>query len=542
MYNWQECFPYPEFRNNQAETIDNILKQSGDKKYVIIEAPTGSGKSAIGYTVGTYLNDYYYITAQKILQSQLSADFGEDGVWADEPMVELKGRNAYECIFYKKATTQGGLETTKEKMDEYRRKAEEYIDCSVGECKKHRKSKFKYCEKECPYYIQFNAATRARAVLMNFHSFLFQTEFVKTKWPKKELLIIDEAHNAEQVLMDFISFSFADLSYDFKIPKLDTAEEYYMFFEDIELSEIIDSNLREVIQEGDTKKEEYWIQQRTKYKQFAQSISSHEWIPRWEEKEISKGGKKYRVVELKPLYISDFAYSLLFCKAEKVLLMSATILDVNIMCRSLGIPRSQVYAKRLGSDFPVENRPIYYQPCGSMSFKTKNATLPRIMKEIEKLIEKHSDERGIIHTHNFEIAKYIQTNGSRDLKHRIFMQTEYSSKDIMLEQHAKSDNGIIIAPAMHEGLDLKNDLARFQIICKVPYPGIGDNPQLKMRMDIDNNYYQYLTALKLVQSYGRAIRSNKDWAKTYILDENFRTFYERSARMLPSWFKEAIIW
>jgi Rad3-related DNA helicase len=95
---------------------------------------------------------------------------------------------------------------------------------------------------------------------------------------------------------------------------------------------------------------------------------------------------------------------------------------------------------------------------------------------------------------------------------------------------------------MHEGLDLKGDLSRFQIICKVPYPGLGSNPQLKRRMEISDDYYSYLTALKLVQSYGRSVRSETDWAKTYILDGSFRSFFENGKKMLPTWFKEVIQW
>jgi Rad3-related DNA helicase len=95
---------------------------------------------------------------------------------------------------------------------------------------------------------------------------------------------------------------------------------------------------------------------------------------------------------------------------------------------------------------------------------------------------------------------------------------------------------------MHEGLDLKDDLSRFQLILKVPYPSFVENPQLEMRMKISSDYYNYLTAMKIVQSYGRSIRSETDFAKTYILDEDFKSFFARSKQILPRWFKQAIVW
>lgn len=551
-HDWKSCFPYPEPRADQPEVIEKILQSflDGDKRFAIIEAPTGAGKSAIGYTIGRYFESYWYVTAQKILQSQLSGDFGEDGTWSgDNPMIELKGRNAYPCDYYEIAPKDPEVFLTDDQVRRYAKNVKEGVDCATGECKRKGKSKLAYCAKNnvCPYFKQVDKAVASPAVLMNFHSFIFQTEFVPDRWDTKKLLIIDEAHNTEQVLMDYVSFTITDIA-DWvpNLPKFSTAEEYLIFFEEVDILGTLKSKLEEAMDQGDSDKEEEWVKQIGKYQMFRESVQKHEWIPQYDEKTLAKTSsnkaKKYRVVELKPLFVKDFAEDLLFSKAEKVLMMSATILSVDIMCDALGIDRSEVYAKRIGSDFPVENRPIYYKGCGNMSFKEINKTLPKMAKEVEKLCKLHEDDRGIIHTHTFRIAEFIKENASPELKARLFLQTDYESKDQMLAVHAKSDNGIIIAPAMHEGLDLKDDLSRFQIICKVPYPGLGNNPQLKRRMDLSSDYYQYLAALKLVQQYGRSIRSKDDSADTYVLDSGFRGYFERSKAMLPKWFVEAIIW
>ena len=110
----------------------------------------------------------------------------------------------------------------------------------------------------------------------------------------------------------------------------------------------------------------------------------------------------------------------------------------------------------------------------------------------------------------------------------------------MLQDHSRQKNSIIIAPAMHEGLDLKGDLSRFQLICKVPYPSFQDNEQLKIRMQLSQDYYDWLTALKLLQSTGRSIRTENDWADTYILDSDFLFFKRKCYKLLPDWFIAAI--
>jgi len=550
--NWKQHFPYPEPRPDQPDVIEKILNAfDGGKKFAIIEAPTGTGKSAIGYTIGRCFDDYWYVTAQKILQSQLSEDFGENGRWADQhPMIELKGRNSYSCDYYEAALNdEEHPPLSDDQIKRFRQNIKDKVDCSKGECKRKGRSKLSYCDKNniCPYFNQVSKAVYSPAVLMNFHSFIFQTEFVPDRWPQKTLLIIDEAHNVEQVLMDFVSFKITDAS-DWmpNLPKYTSSEEYLIFFEEIGMEDILKEKLSEALSKGDSDEEEYWGKQLSRYQNFKNSMNEHEWIPQYEEKSFVKGkgdgSKRYREVELKPLYISDFADDLLFNKVDYILMMSATILSVDIMCESLGINRSEVYAKRIGSDFPVENRPIYYEPSGNMSFKEKDKTIPKMMKDIERISKKHDNVKGIIHTHNFAISKYIKDNASEDLKMRLFFQEDFDSKESMLAIHSKSDDGIIVAPAMHEGLDLKNDLSRFQIICKVPYPGLGNNPQLKKRMDISPDYYTYLTSLKLVQQYGRSIRSNTDYADTYILDGGFKSYFHRAKSMMPKWFVDAIVW
>ena len=48
-----------------------------------------------------------------------------------------------------------------------------------------------------------------------------------------------------------------------------------------------------------------------------------------------------------------------FTKCNKTLLMSATILDIETFCSSVGLEHDDVKVIRVGSDFPLQNRPIY---------------------------------------------------------------------------------------------------------------------------------------------------------------------------------------
>jgi Rad3-related DNA helicase len=205
---------------------------------------------------------------------------------------------------------------------------------------------------------------------------------------------------------------------------------------------------------------------------------------------------------------------------------------------SLNIKPKEAVFYRMGSVFPPASRPIYFEPVGSLSFKNREETFPKLVRKVDKICQKYPKEKGIIHTHNFQIAKLLMDRCSS--KYRFLFQKNFDDKSKMLKAHADSTNTVIVAPAMHEGLDLIDDLSRFQIICKVPYPNHHANPQLKKRSDLNWDYYVWITALKMVQSYGRSIRTEKDYADTFVLDGDFKRFLQMAVDILPDWFLEPL--
>ena len=49
------------------------------------------------------------------------------------------------------------------------------------------------------------------------------------------------------------------------------------------------------------------------------------------------------------------------------------------------------------------------------------------------------------------------------------------NRDKVLDKHQRDRRPtVLLSPSMAEGVDLSNDLSRFQIVCKVPYPYLGD--------------------------------------------------------------------
>ncbi|MDB4490247.1 DEAD/DEAH box helicase family protein [bacterium] len=555
-------FPKESYRKGQKEAIEFACEAfNSGKRIVMLEVPTGGGKSAIGMTVADMVKQSYYLTITKILQDQLVDDFGDQ-------ITELKGRNAYPCTFYDRygESMVDRKLWTRNQLNKYKLMKP---DCSNGFCKSKFNSgdKFK-CDKcfltsgvdnsgkpkgdlktlpiamsysACPYYEQVHKATRASKVVMNFNSFLFQTQMTKRFDDPRDLMVIDECHNVEPILLDFVSFSLNDIhlmEHGVAIPPLATAHEYKKWMEDCNVFNILFNRAKLASSEGDSKLFDELSRVIKKYEMFIEHMKDPEaeWVCEYTKLD------NCRKLEMKPVFAKRFAHNLLFKYAPRILMMSATILDVNVVCRSLGIDREHVAAYRVENSFPVENRPIKLVDSAKMTGGKgrMHEWGPNLVRDVNKIVTQHDGEKGIIHTHNFAIMDLILNKCNKDVRRRLLHQRDFRNKKDLLEAHAKTTDSVLIAPAMHEGIDLIGDLSRFQIICKIPYANCFDNEQLARRVEVDRKYYTWLTALKLIQSYGRSIRSEDDKAVTYVLDESIHKFLRDAGKMIPSWFKDAI--
>ena len=171
-----------------------------------------------------------------------------------------------------------------------------------------------------------------------------------------------------------------------------------------------------------------------------------------------------------------------------------------------------------------------------MSSKAIDDTLPRMVQAVKAIMAEHKNEKGIIHCHSYRVANYLKKNirSTRLLIHNS------ETRERILEKHMKAKKPtVLISPSMTEGVDLKGDLSRFQVICKVPYPYLGDK-LVRKKMNKWKWWYPLQTAKTIVQAVGRSVRSSEDSAVTYILDSDFEMFYNRNRSMFPKGFKESL--
>jgi Rad3-related DNA helicase len=391
----------------------------------------------------------------------------------------------------------------------------------------------------------------ANNALMNYAYYLAELNYSGGFSPR-ELLVLDEAHNAEASLMSFIEVTLSDsllsrVGISERLPSVIEPRDFFDFAEDIipsikERSQTIDYQIKKGVIAGELALAEM------KHKQWCDNQLGKLDLLRYsrEEEEVhwvvahSRSQEGQRVT-FKPVNVAAFAEDLLFAYGERVLMLSATILDPPTYLRSLGIRPEEAEVIQVASHFPAENRPIYVNPVAKLTRHYVERDLPKLVAEIAELFDSHQHDKGVIHAHSYKISGYIAKNLPGRFHDRLVTHYSSDGRDAALEEHSRSRKAtVLLTPSMTEGIDLADDLSRWQVICKIPYPYLGD-PQVAQRKEVDPAWYDWRTCLTVVQAYGRSIRSADDYAVTYILDADFPSFLKRQQRRLPAWFTDAII-
>ncbi|MGB8934594.1 MAG: ATP-dependent DNA helicase [Candidatus Nitrosopolaris sp.] len=567
-------FPFPTLREKQSFVLKEIgAAFASGYRHIILEAPTGFGKSPVAVAAGLTLGSSYVCTATKDLQTQYARDFPfvkpakgkgnfscevkddfiRNGTYKCKPCVSTRNDcphttveygpcmsdDKYICKYktllkdYKvsnKSTKREHVFLSPDTQNHYQDK---YFQWSHLE---NLKENIKRDWRPCEYYDQLSIAIVASHSVLNYSIFL---ALIHKNLPSRELLVLDEAHLLEMELVRFRGISISKKKWRKYIPDLKIQDHGY------DVKEWTDflSNLKDMMINANILNEELLVEASQDIDKLELTINSIVSNSRnWIVSEIKKEGHEVIKVELKPLDVSPYCKDV-FRKCNKTLMMSATILDAKTFCKNIGLEHDDVKIIRVGSDFPLQNRLIYPLDTAYLNYINlqKDAVKISLAKTIDDLMTRHKDNKGIIHTTSYDQLNFIKENISQTNKRRLLVTDPVIERDEVIAEHAKSAKPtVLISPSLHIGLDLKDDLSRFQIITKVPYPSLGDK-WIDEKRKINEQWYSWQTALRLVQGYGRSVRSKEDWAITYVLDSAFGLFVNKNKNILPDWFTQAIV-
>ncbi len=565
-------FPFDNIRSNQDKVlgeIDQALKSG--YKYIFLEAPTGFGKSAVAVALSRFLGSSHICTSTKDLQTQYSKDFPY--------LYEVKGRNNFPCIVKEDMGIKESCDygpclkedeydcLYKTRLSDYETKLEgtiyENIDIAKYALKRYHDKTKQHSQlvqlqwKPCEYFHQKWISVKSSHTIYNYKYFLSDL-FYSSGVNKRKLLILDEAHTLESEVSTFKNFIINKEYLNRFFPKLNLPENKPL---DVDTYVDFCSHLKErfydyinkgeslVGNDGDKKKaidagEKNLIDALAFEKNlsvFLDDLKSNK--DNWLVTNMIKSDNDNKIsrIKMEPLDVSDYFVEI-FDKGSVSLLMSATILSKDNLCKAVGLKKDQVkFIKIEESEFPVEHRPIYLMNVAWLSAKTMSESLPHIAKVIDNLLSVHKNDKGIIHTTSYSQLQFIKNNISKNNFVRLIETNPKLDRNDMILKHFESlKPTVLISPSMYLGIDLKDDLSRFQIIVKVPYPDLTDK-KISVLKQRNPKWYEWNTILRLIQAYGRSIRNSEDYANTYILDSSISFLLKNGKDMIPKWFSEAIV-
>lgn len=525
-------FPSPPLQAPRAGQISVINEVeaaiAAGYKTILIEAPVGSGKSAIAISIARWAKSAHILTPMKSLQDQYFEDF-------NEYTVLMKGRSSYPCVFFEEEVHARAIRNKLE-LGELVHVERGARHCGQGPCENSEEN-YKRCtkfdgEKElapCPYSIAIEKAQSHSIIVHNLHSYIYQTHFGGRFTPRK-VMIIDEAHRIEAILRDFAKFSLT-------LPGMlgsDEERSRWERFEDVEQWLSYFSHERFVPRKEDEKE---------KYLKRILSLSEmvDNYPNMWNRFSVRceeyghVGATKF---ELTPEKLGGLPNKLLYSGGEINILMSGTIYDKAMFCRDRGIDADSAYFIRIGSTFPVESRPIIMKPqyMVDTSHKMWAENLPDIAENLRNVLNVFKDVKGLIHVPSYRAAvEVVQAVGDS----RLCTHIPEDSRQRLEEFYARTDNAVYVSPTCHEGVDFKFDRARFQVVLRIPYLNAGDD-FVEMKLKSDFAWYNYQALITFGQQMGRVNRSEKDFGVTILMDSRFPKFIAKNRKKLPKWLLDAI--
>jgi Rad3-related DNA helicase len=522
-------------QKQQIDLITNIDKAfSEGYDFVICCAPTGSGKSFLSKTLANFssnvpqtfkdaiednsafkldsygefirrddYNDSHFgsfvLTITKTLQDQYTDLFDDSKA--------LKGKSNYLCNI------------------------DNNYDVDVAPCVFTSGLKEKcILNRTCDYYNCRREMLVNKFGILNYSMYLSLPDHVK----KRDYIICDEASEIEEELVKrfsrFIPYKILRrLGFtQNKIP-LEDYRNFFVWLQTVifKLGDEVDDLKRMLSKKKSKDNFDSDVQKFKLFNNLLRQLKATE--NTWKECEYVIESNLEGVV-LKPLKVDNLSKHI-FDFGKKNLLMSATIIDPDNFAKTLGIKKYKYI--EVDSTFDPKNAPIVASTTNKLNYKNLKEKLPNLKQLIEEICANHKNVKGIIHTHTNEITQYLKDHLHGE---RFLFRLDGADNEMILKTHMESkEPTVLVSPSMAYGVDLKEDLARFQVVTKAAFLPLNDE-RIKRLFKEDKNWYVNKMLNNLIQACGRGVRTKDDKCVTYILDGSITDAIIRSANKLPKYF------
>lgn len=536
-------FPSGYTPTSKQESIVDLISSmmTSNKKFLIIQAPTGTGKSLISKTIanssrnasskfidlvdsgdiyktdihGNYIHSdrvyreethgCYSLTITKTLQDQYKNLFDDTQI--------LKGKSNYTCAI------------------------DDQFEVDTAPCVYLNDQKKKCLDNKCCfYYNAIDNALKNQFSCLSYSKFLSLEDHLK----RRQFLVLDEASELESELVKEFTFTLPHKELKKKGIQFNYSTNRSKLYEGLfdcysELGEY----LQDVKKHISKKKTDFTYRSKLvlEYKKYYRIYRGLKTLIRtYRESKyiVERDGLEVTFTPLKVDLLSKH----IFDHADKVILMSATIVGVKNFVKTLGIESGDYDYIDIPSSFEPKSSPILVFKDTPLNRSNLNKHLPTLVSRIEWLLDKHPREKGIIHTQTNNITDYVKNFINPKYANRLLFREPGIKNEVILKQHTESsDPTVLVSPSMCYGVDLKDDLGRFQVVMKLPYMPFNDKRAQVIRKT-DEKWYTLQMLSSLIQACGRTTRGENDHSVTYIMDSNFLRIRELFYDDLPVYFRK----
>lgn len=576
-------FPFPSTRAGQLDVVDRVASVLNSGKDVLLCAGTGFGKSPTMMALASLFKDAWLLVGKNDLVEQWKNDFqrlDHCGFYKSRNSFRchlVPGKTCGEanrtCLSSRKALSQyvaGGLKTPpvfliapsdfNDYVRQYGEKSAEVHFKKIA--RDFMQGKNCMYERNRDYALSKDITISTVAMALTIFSYLGYFPPVR----KRKLMVIDECSEIESELLRFYEMQVStktitnlvgsaevfvpDQNGKILCPPPKTTHEALVWVNNVD--DFIDRKKKEMEIAGVEFTDddcEVFDSFKNKLKAIASGLKMK--VPFFAEIEQTgwfngRGGQQMHdsyIVHIKPLEARGLFDQTLGQFAEHFIFTSATTGTAELFNATLGRTRPLEYVEVL-STFPVANRPIYVVPSANMSFKTIDGDLPKMTQAVMMVAnsEDHRNQKGIIHTFTNRITDaVVKSFIDAGLQRRIIVLkgSGPTRNDQMKIFRMSPDPMILVSPSAMMGISLDDDLGRWQIIAKVPFPNFKDK-SIEYRKDNIDGWYAWQTSKDMIQTFGRIIRSPTDWGTTYILDSCFINHYYHNELQFPGFIRDAI--
>jgi len=458
-----------------------------------------------------------------------------------------------------------------EKVENSRRAMRWGLTCDKGQCQervnKNGKEIIDVCKfkptikqveentqdsQSCHYYLQKYDALVSKHSLWNYHAFFQIMKFNKKLFEDyldRKVSVFDEAHKIEDQIIQFVGFDiFAG-----QVDECNLNSEKYDFTDLDSMIKLTDDISYSYAKKIKDIKESIAFQNNPDYELISKLERRYDRAAQAKIDIVSDKDNfivndpirdlhgNFRTISVKPIDVSKFANT--FFETEYQIFMSATI-DKNSFCENMGFEKDDIaFVDTPKSPFSINNRNVDLLNIKRLSYRSTEEDELEVIKTIDRILDKHSSDRGLILTSSIprcqKIIRYLSPKNTKRIRICHSKNKDGKTQDEVISEHASDPTGVLLSSSLWEGVDLKDNLSRFQIIAKVPYPNYKEK-RTKAKMDKFPLWYTSQTLTKLLQGFGRSIRSEDDWAKTYVLDTAANNVFFKAQQMIPKAYHDIL--